>query len=436
MTQPVQFAQFLMATFFKPTKKKNKQQFQCKLTDLDLHGQGVGHWQQRPVFVSGALPDELVSLSADMPRKGPIKAELKSILQPSANRVTPVCRHYHVCGGCKLQHLKPNLQIEFKQKALSRLLFKHGIEPEAWALPIYSPSEIGYRTKARLAVDARNKVKLGFRHFSEQSILNISECHVLHPTLQPLLQPIQKLISELIERKAIGHVELFVERQHPAIWLHRQGDWPAADQQRIESWCLQYQVRLLTKDAQLTYPLDDGTIELSYRRDSFVQSNLVVNQRMVKQALDWLDLTGDERVFDLFCGIGNFTLPLARKCAHVIGVEGVSYMVELASQNARNNGIDNADFVHADLNERLDLQPWWQTADAVLLDPARAGAEQVVKQLHFTRAPKVLYVSCNPTTLVRDAAILARQGYKIAQAGVMDMFPHTHHLESMILFSK
>ncbi|GGA74804.1 23S rRNA (uracil(1939)-C(5))-methyltransferase RlmD [Neiella marina] len=425
-----------MANFFTPKKRQNKQVFQCQLNDLDSHGQGVGRWQQRAVFVAGGLPGETVQVQAMVPSKGPIKAQLKNISKASEFRQVAPCQHYHQCGGCQLQHLQADQQIQYKQQALQRMLAKVGVTIDHWASAIHSPSDLGYRSKARLALDVRGRVKLGFRHQERQTIVPIQQCPVLAEPLQPLIKPLQELLKQLASASDVGHIELHLSGQQPAVWLHRQGAWSQPERQLIEQWCQQHEVRLLTQDSELSYHLGQFDVTIYYCRSHFIQSNRQVNEQMVAQAVSWLEMTGSETVLDLFCGAGNFSLPLATKAKKVVGVEGVAAMVTQAHSNAERNQLTNAEFYQADLSQRLDLQPWWQPVDIIVLDPARAGAQAVVEQLPHCRASKVLYISCNPTTLVRDSAILQRHGYQAEKAGVMDMFPHTHHLESMILFSK
>ena len=427
-----------MAQFFKPKNKPKRvqKQFACPIHDLDLRGQGVGRFKERIVFVPGALPGETVLVRAAIPIKGPIQAELQEVRQSSELRTAPKCKHYAVCGGCQLQHVQPKQQIQLKQKALANLLSRKALKIGDWAEPIHSPSFWGYRTKIRLALDARKQVKLGFRHGDSNKILNISECPVMAEPLQALLPSLRQLVEQLEGSQYIGHVELLLQGERPGLWLHTPKALNSADQLRVENWLQQADVAWLDSATLLSYVLPQFDLKLSYMRSDFIQSNLAVNVKMVAQAIDWLNLKSTDKVLDLFCGMGNFSLPLARQCAQVTGVEGVEAMVARAQANAQSNQITNAEFIHADLSQRLDLQPWWQPVDAILLDPARAGAEQVVTELGRTQAPKVLYVSCNPTTLVRDAEILLKQGYQIDKAGVMDMFPHTHHVESMMLFSK
>lgn len=427
-----------MAQFFKAqsSKKAVQKQFNCRIHDLDLKGQGVGKMQERVIFVPGALPGETILARAAIGKKGPIQAELQQVKLASPARVEPACRHYQVCGGCQLQHLQSEQQIIAKQAALKTLLTRKGLEVAQWAEPLCSPEPWRYRTKVRLAIDARKQVKVGFRHADSNKILNLSECPVMAAPLEALLLPLQQLIQQLQDKTQIGHAELLLEQGQAGLWLHKEQAWSEQDWALISQWLEQHQVKWLDDKSLLDYELSEFKVKLSYKRSDFIQSNLAVNEAMVAQAIAWLELQGDETVLDLFCGMGNFSLPLARKCAQVTGVEGVQAMVNRAQANAQLNQIDNVRFYQADLSERLDLQTWWQPVDVVLLDPARAGAEKVASELAYTQAKKVLYVSCNPTTLVRDAQLLVRQGYKVAKAGVMDMFPQTHHLESMILFSK
>ncbi|MCM2678828.1 23S rRNA (uracil(1939)-C(5))-methyltransferase RlmD [Echinimonas agarilytica] len=427
-----------MAQFFKPAERKKapQKQFNLALHDLDLKGQGVGRWQQRMVFVAGGLPGDTVRVTADIPAKGPIHAALQEVLTPSDERDTPLCSHYQVCGGCQLQHLKAQRQIEYKQIALERLLKKRQINVSQWAAPVLSEQQIAYRTKARLAVDCRKQVKLGFRNAENNRILNISECIVLAPELQALIAPIKSLLGSLNEAAKVGHVDVQLSQGNVGIWLHRTTPWSKADKKTLDAWLEAHQVTWLAEETSLSYPLNEFGLTLNYLKNDFVQSNLAVNAKMVQQAIEWLELTGEEHVLDLFCGIGNFSLPLAQHSRTVIGVEGVTDMVCRAIENAEMNGVENVKFAQADLSKPLNQQAWWRPVDVILMDPARAGAEQVVTQLPKTKANKVLYVSCNPATLVRDAAILMSHGYEAVKAGVLDMFPQTHHLESMILFSK
>ena len=424
-----------MAQFYKPTSKKIvKNQVDCKVFGIDLKAQGVAKVAGQVVFVPQALPDETVKIQITTLNKV-AQGELQKVLIPSVYRVQPSCQHYQYCGGCQLQHLQSEKQIQYKQQALENLLNRKNLVPQKWFSPIAS-NGWRYRGKVRLALDVRGQIRLGFRQEETNKIFNLTQCPIMTAPLENLLKPLQKLIAKLDAKSSIGHVEILQHSQGVGIYLHKQEQWSGSDWQQIETWLEQNQVHWLDVEKPLNYLLPKFDLQLWHKRSNFIQSNMAVNEKMISQAIEWLELTGSEKVLDLFCGIGNFTLPLAKFCQHVTGVEGVPEMVEQATANAKINNIENVKFHHADLSARLDQQSWWQKVDAILLDPARAGAEQVVSELTFTKAKKVLYVSCNPATLVRDSEIMAKQGFQIAKAAVMDMFPQTHHLEAMFLFIK
>ena len=328
---------------------------------------------------------------------------------------------------------------------LSRLA---GIEPQVWAATLSGP-EFGYRRRARLAVRWDNKARrldVGFRASASQDIVSIRECHVLVQPLQSILPALLAVLHELDKPQAIGHVELFsgtaeaVLVRHTAVLIE-------TDLQRLKAFAQAHDVQLwlqgegqplpLEHTYALGYRLPTWDLELAWRPGDFVQVNAPVNEAMVAQALEWLAPETGERVLDLFCGLGNFALPLARNGAQVVAVEGVAEMVERARTNAAHNGLVNAHFYQADLSKPLVEAQWAKEGfAAVLLDPPRGGAFEIVRQMTTLGARRVVYVSCNPATLARDAAELVRQGYQLKRAGVLDMFPQTAHVEAMALFER
>ncbi|QKE62547.1 23S rRNA (uracil(1939)-C(5))-methyltransferase RlmD [Aquipseudomonas campi] len=426
-----------------PVGKKQK----LSIERLANDGRGIAFVDGRSWFVAGALPGEEVEARVLAARSQVVEARAERILQAVELRRQPPCAHAGTCGGCTLQHLPHAEQLALKQRSLSEQLQRvGGIEPEQWAAPLVGP-EFAYRRRARIAVrwDVKNKqLEVGFRAAASQDIVAIADCPVLVQPLQPLLRALPLLLRSLDKPQALGHVELFHGTQ-AALLLRHTAPLGEADLARLRSFCAEHQAQLWLHGAgepeadqpglSLGYRLEPWNLELQYRLGDFVQVNGPVNQAMVEQALDWLAAQTGERVLDLFCGLGNFALPLAQQVAEVVAVEGVQTMVERARDNARANGLSNLHFFRADLSKPLAEGGWArQQFDAVLLDPPRDGAFEVVKQIAVLGARRLVYVSCNPATLARDAAELVRQGYRLKRAGILDMFPQTAHVEAMALF--
>lgn len=417
---------------------------------LSHEGRGVGrNAEGKTVFVEGALPDEQVTYKVRFTRSRYDEAVLDKVLKKSPQRQEPSCEHYASCGGCNLQHLKPAAQVAFKQALVAELMQ----QPEANFQPALLSEPLGYRRKARLGVKWRKdgRLLLGFREKSSAFITEINACPVLSPKLQPLLPALQEFLPSLEGKKHLGHIEL-VEAENQVgvlVRLLRPLERLTKNDQRFwRNWAKEQAVNLSLQDeegthalnpeeapALFSYSLEEQTLFFSPK--DFVQVNAQVNKRMVKQALDWLQLQGTEKVLDLFCGFGNFSLPLAKQAAELLGIEGAKTQVERAKNNAELNQIANAKFIAADLNQPLKEQAWlaknaaWEV---VVLDPPRAGAEAICQQLGQLGTKKILYISCNPTTLARDTALLLQQGFELKQLGIMDMFPQTAHVESMALF--
>lgn len=426
---------------------------------LSPEGRGVGRTAEgKTVFVEGALPNERVTYKVRFTRSRYDEAVLDKVLKPSPQRQEPKCEHYGVCGGCNLQHLEIQAQVTFKQALVAEVMQ----QPEGTLPAVIKSQPFAYRRKARLGVKWRKdgRLLLGFREKSSSFITNIIHCPILTPKLQPLLPALQEFLPRLEGKKHLGHIELIEGENQIGVLvrlLRPLARLTNNDQRFWKTWAKAQGIVLLLQDENgfhcldaeteanldnqhtpslFSYTLKDQT--LFFAGNDFVQVNALVNEQMVQQALSWLDLQGNEKVLDLFCGFGNFTLPLAKQAGEVLGVEGSAYQVERAAANALHNNINNAHFVTADLNLPLNQQAWLTKEnaawDVVLLDPPRAGAETICQQLANLGAHKVLYVSCNPATLARDTAILLQQGFKLQQLGIMDMFPQTAHVESMALF--
>lgn len=412
-------------------------------------GRGIAFEGGRTWFVSGALAGEQVEARVLSARSQTVDARTERIILASSGRRTEPCVHAGQCGGCNLQHMQRADQLALKQRTLAEQLSRlGGIQPDEWAAPL-SGAEFAYRRRARIAVrwDARARhLEVGFRAEASQAIVAIDQCPVLVQPLQPIFQALPALLRSLEKPQSLGHVELF-SGSAEAMLLRHTAALSQADLSLLRAFCLEYGVQLWLQgegeaqadDAQteLAFRLPPWDLQLSCRPGDFVQVNEAVNEAMIVQALDWLDVEPGARVLDLFCGLGNFALPLARQRAEVVAVEGVEGMVRRATANARNNGLENAHFFHADLSKPLAGQNWAQgDFAAVLLDPPRDGALEVVRGISGLGVRRLLYVSCNPTTLARDAAELARQGYRMRRAGILDMFPQTAHVEAMALFER
>ncbi|WP_417661120.1 23S rRNA (uracil(1939)-C(5))-methyltransferase RlmD [Pseudomonas sp.] len=410
-------------------------------------GRGIAFSEGRTWFVSGALPGEQVEARVQSARSQVVEARSERILQASPERRPEPCEHARICGGCSVQHMPHSDQLVLKQAALEEQLSRLAqVQPELWAPALTGP-EFGYRRRARVAVRWDPKLKklaVGFRAAASQDIVSISECPVLVQPLQPILRGLPEALRELEKPQAIGHVELF-HGTTSAMLVRHTAALPEADLDRLQQFCVEYDAQLWLQGVsepepfiagqKLGYALADWGLQLNYRPGDFVQVNEPVNQSMIAQALDWLAPQGNERVLDLFCGLGNFALPLARQAQEVVAVEGVQAMVERASANALENSLNNVHFYHADLSESLAGKSWAKGGfAAVLLDPPRDGAYQVVKNLAALGAKRVVYVSCNPATLARDTEQLVAQGYRLKKAGILDMFPQTAHIEAMALF--
>lgn len=427
-----------------PVGKKQK----LVIERLANDGRGIAFNEGRTWFVSGALPGEQIEARVLSAHAKVVEARTERLITVSNERRAEACVHAKICGGCSLQHMPHSQQLELKQRLLSEQLSRlANLQPQQWVAPLLGP-ELGYRRRARIAVRWNQKAKhldVGFRAQASQDIIAISQCPVLVQPLQPILQALPELLRSLHKPQAIGHVELF-NGNSSAVLVRHTAPLSEADQQLLADFCAQQQAQLwLQGEAEpapykaqtLSYELQGFGLELAYQPGDFVQVNPQVNAAMVRQALDWLAPQAHERVLDLFCGLGNFALPLAQQVRELVAVEGVAAMVERARLNAQNNGIANAHFFHADLSKPLAQASWAQGGfAAVLLDPPRDGAFEVVKQMASLGAQRLVYVSCNPTTLARDSAELLAQGYQLERAGILDMFPQTAHVEAMALFVK
>ena len=465
-----------MANYFKAVVKPqaSNQRLIVTVDKLDMNGVGVARWQKKPVFISGALPDELVEVKIIEQKNKYARAKLISISNPSNSRVTPQCQHFGLCGGCDLQMFDMAAQLDFKQSKVSELFSRCFSESNVvknlvkqdlpWHATIKS-SPWHYRRKARIGVqfDKKSQATIGFRQKSTNQLAAIKSCPVLVKPLNAIFPLLKKLLVELTVKSAIGHIEVIQadvinsystnksQKDNQVVLVVRQ--LKTMNVTDIKLWQLYAQENdwhVIIDDGNKQEALDSlkdiSSLVLSYKladnskihfsSSDFIQINSEVNNAMISQALAWLNVLPSDNVLDLFCGLGNFSLALAKHAKRVVGVEGVQVMVDKATHNAKMNGFDNCQFYQEDLNSHWLLASWAKTQifDKVLLDPARAGAEEAVNQIAELKIPSILYVSCDPATLARDSAILVSKGYKLDKISLMDMFAQTKHVETMVLF--
>jgi 23S rRNA (uracil1939-C5)-methyltransferase len=420
-------------------------------------GRGIAAVSGKKVFVPGALQDELVRFQRRKRRRNFDEAELLEVLEAASQRIEPRCAAFGTCGGCSLQHVSAAEQREIKQNALADSLQRIGqVEPQEWLAPICDDSADGswnYRRRARLAVKdvfAKNRVLVGFRERHAPFVTNMHRCEVLAKPVDSLIDPLSELIERLSIRNRLPQIEVAVADNVTTL-VFRVLDPPTAeDEAALTVFAREHGVQISLQSGgldtvqpmqpplPLTYTLPDFDIEIEFEATDFIQVNGRVNRLMVAAAIDLLQVSDEHRVLDLFCGIGNFSLPLARQASHVLGIEGEVRQVERARQNASRNNIDNCEFRCADLSVADSKERWLGASwDRVLLDPARSGAQELVSKMSSIGAERLVYVSCHPGTLARDAGILVReQGYQLEAAGIIDMFPHTAHVESIAVFQK
>jgi len=438
-----------MANFYQANKKKQivGQIVDLNIERLDLNGCGVAQLNNKPVFINQALPKETVKVKIIEQKSKYLRGKIIEITIASKDRVSPVCKHFRLCGGCDLQHLASSEHIVFKQKKITELFQRNQINQLLpWQNSIVS-SPLNYRRKARLGVqyDKQGHVTLGFRQKGTNQLTAIKQCHVLVDSISAIFTPLKKVLDQLVTSRSIGHIEVIdtdkvtlVIRQIKKLNNTDKALWQLAE--KTHKWQVLIddgeQITALTEILPLKYKLLNE-LELTFNSQDFIQINHQVNQQMVQQAMDWLSLTATDVVLDLFCGLGNFSVSLAQKVKQVVGIEGVQLMVERAVKNATENQLDNCQFYQADLNADWLSQAWSKIHfDKVLLDPARAGALEALEQLVKFKIPYLLYVSCDPSTLARDAKYLIAHGYKIDKISLIEMFSQTKHVETMVLFSR
>ncbi|MCL1623493.1 23S rRNA (uracil(1939)-C(5))-methyltransferase RlmD [Moraxella sp. Tifton1] len=445
------------------------------ITALTHDGRGIAtygkeHAQSdqygKKAFIDFALPNETVKATINKSKKSFDEGWATHIITASKDRQSPVCQHFGVCGGCSLQHLDTHQQILHKQSILANHLRHHaGAEPSHWLPPVLGDCT-GYRTKARLGVRhlKNGTLIMGFRERASNFLTNIDDCPILDCRINQHLQELKDTLITLDGKDSITHLEFATGDASSKVAMVVRHIKPLGKQDLgiLTEFCQQidWQLYLQPKGADSThridgadlprsqttpptgglfYELPDFNVMLECSPLDFTQINLSINRQMIALACQLLDLQQGECVLDLFCGLGNFSLPMARcvgDSGRIVGVEGSQQMVERATMNAVANGIHHATFYTHDLTQDFSNKPWVGHVDALLIDPPRAGAIDVVRYLGKFNAKRLVYISCDPATLARDSAVIIAQGYRLTHAGVMDMFCHTSHVESIARFEK
>ena len=422
--------------------------FILEITDLTHEGAGVGRRDGKAVFVNGALPGETVSCIYTARRARHDLARTVEVLHAAAQRVEPRCAHFAICGGCAMQHLQPEGQLALKQRWLLDSLRHIGkVEPGLVLEPLTGPLW-GYRRRARLGVKwvaKKGRVLVGFREKNSPYIADLQRCEVLDERIGGRLSALAALVQQLSIRERLPQIEVAGGDAVLGLNFRVLAPPSAADLALLGAFgaehdCAIYlqpggedSVQALSAAQTLSYALPAAQLDMQFQPWHFVQVNAAINRQLVALVVELLQLTPQVRVLDLFCGLGNFTLALARAAREAVGVEGAASLVQWAQQNAAWNGIHNATFHAADLSRDLDGQPWLHGSyERILLDPPRSGALELLPQLAKLGAQRLVYVSCHPATLARDVGVLVHQyGYQLESAGVLDMFPHTAHVESL-----
>ena len=424
------------------------------IESLDQEGRGIAHSDGKVIFIEGALTGEVVSYSSYRKKATFEMAQMAELHHAASIRVEPKCVHFGVCGGCSMQHLDSRVQVAVKQRILEESLLRIGrVKPENMLPAIYGQSW-GYRERARISVKhviKKGKTLVGFHEKRSSFVADMQNCEILTPKIAALISPLARLIEGLSIRDRLPQIEIAAGEYVDVLVLRILAPLSIDDEAALRSFADMHKIQFWLQpkgpetiapfhpvDAPaLSYSLPEFNIVMPFAPSEFTQVNSRLNRVMVSRAMRLLDPQAEERIADFFCGLGNFTLPIAKSGASVLGVEGSDALVKRARQNASTNGLpSNTEFSAVNLFEMNEAElSSLGRFDKWLVDPPRDGALELVRSISREIAPgRIVYVSCNPATLARDAAELVQKGYILKSAGVINMFPHTSHVESIALF--
>ena len=436
------------------TKRLSDQPFEVEIQSLDAKGMGVTAHEEKRLRVYDALVGEKVSARYLFGRSQRGKAETLEVLERSPDRIEPRCPHFGYCGGCSLQHMSQDAQLRRKQEALLLHLQQTGNVQATEIYPVLLGPLWNYRRKARLSVrdvPAKERVLVGFRERNGRFVADMTECHVLRKEIAEMLPLLSQVLGELEVRSAVPQIEVACGDEQCALIIRHLEELSENDKQRLREFAREHNVALYLQskgpdtvqllaglESALEYGIPKLGLRFSFEPLDFLQVNSELNQDMVMRAMELLDPQADDKILDLFCGLGNFTLALATSAGQVTGVEGSEEMVGRGSANALLNDLDNVDFHAVDLYQASEVQPWPDgDYTKILLDPPRSGALELLPWIAASGVSRVLYISCNPETLARDAGVLVNEhGFELKGAGIMNMFPHTPHSEAIALFER
>ncbi len=434
----------------------SREKIETTIQSLSHDGRGIATYKNKTTFVNGALPHEKVICELTHKHRRYNEGHVTEVIDKAPERIEAGCAHYGICGGCSMQHVSLETQVQLKQQALLDQLKHFGkVIPEEILPPIMGQAW-GYRRKARLGVRyviKKEKLLVGFREKASNYLADIKECEVLHPSVGKRLVALSELIRSLSPYDQIPQIEVAVSDEVTALIIRHMAPFTETDLARLRQFGHDNHLHLYLQpdspesvhkiwpqdqNTLLSYFLPQYQLEMRFHPLDFTQVNAEINREMIAAALGLLDVQSTDTVLDLFCGLGNFTLPIARFAKHVIGVEGSEQMVNRATQNAQHNHITNTEFYAANLMKPSETAAWLNIAyDKILLDPPRTGAKEIIPFIANKKTKRIVYVSCNPATLARDAGELVyTYQYKLKKVGVINMFPHTSHIEAIALFEK
>lgn len=451
----------------KEVKEIKSQTLRTIIRNLSHEGRGVSTFNQKTVFIDNALPGEELIFEYQRKHRRFDEAKAIEILTPSMDRVEPLCPHFTMCGGCSLQHMETNAQIKAKEQFLLEHLQHFGkITPETIFAPIQGPVW-GYRQKARLGVryvKKKEKLLVGFHEKNSNKVAEISFCEILDPKVATLIEPLKVLIANLTVYQLIPQIEVAVGNEGVALVFRVMQSPVGEDIEKLIEFAKEHAILLYLQesgpeslkllwpatsnstsslknsDSLIHYSLEEQNLKFAFSPLDFTQVNQTMNQKMVNRVMELLNPTSEDSILDLFCGLGNFTLPMAQKAKKVVGIEGNEKMVERASKNALLNNIANVEFYSANLEEDLNIS--LAEFNKILLDPPRSGALQIIQKLihskkELKKLERIVYVSCNPASFARDLGLLVNEGgYTLKGVQVLDMFPQTTHVESIAILER